>query len=205
MIGADGALAAAADAGAAVVSEVESGRPVGHPARAAVGHAAAVDGRRVRAADDRPAAVDGRRRRAGRRLRLAEVCGAHRPGSARARGRSIGIDEVATAVANANSNLPTGTIYGDKTFVVQTNGQLMRAAGVRPDDRRLPQRQPRAPRRGRARLRRRRERQVAPRWQKGERCVVDLDPQAARHQRRRGGGSRSRRCCRRSASSCPRP
>ena len=43
--------------------------------------------------------------------------------------RSIGIDTVADAVTNANSNVPTGTIYGDKTFVVQTNGQLMRAAG----------------------------------------------------------------------------
>jgi len=46
--------------------------------------------------------------------------------------RSIGIDQVATAVTNANSNVPTGTIYGDKTFVVQTNGQLMRAAAYGP-------------------------------------------------------------------------
>ncbi|HKF68222.1 MAG TPA: efflux RND transporter permease subunit [Vicinamibacterales bacterium] len=43
--------------------------------------------------------------------------------------RGIGIDQVANAVGNANSNVPTGTIYGEKTFVVQTNGQLMRAAG----------------------------------------------------------------------------
>jgi len=43
--------------------------------------------------------------------------------------RGIGIDQVANAVSNANSNVPTGTIYGEKTFVVQTNGQLMRAAG----------------------------------------------------------------------------
>ena len=43
--------------------------------------------------------------------------------------RSIGIDQVATAVTNANSNVPTGTMYGEKTFTVQTNGQLMRAAG----------------------------------------------------------------------------
>jgi len=43
--------------------------------------------------------------------------------------RSIGIDEVASSVGTANSNLPTGTIYGQKTFTVQTNGQLMRAAG----------------------------------------------------------------------------
>jgi hydrophobic/amphiphilic exporter-1 (mainly G- bacteria), HAE1 family len=44
----------------------------------------------------------------------------------------IGIDEVATAIANANVNLPTGTMYGDKTFVVQTNGQLMRAQAYAP-------------------------------------------------------------------------
>ncbi len=46
--------------------------------------------------------------------------------------RSIGIDQVAAAVANANSNVPTGTMYGDKTFVVQTNGQLMRATAYGP-------------------------------------------------------------------------
>src|SRR5205814_3044540 len=46
--------------------------------------------------------------------------------------RSIGIDEVASTIATANSNLPTGTIYGEKTFVVQTNGQLMRASAFGP-------------------------------------------------------------------------
>jgi HAE1 family hydrophobic/amphiphilic exporter-1 len=46
--------------------------------------------------------------------------------------RSIGIDEVASSVQSANSNLPTGTIYGEKTFVVQTNGQLMRASAYGP-------------------------------------------------------------------------
>jgi HAE1 family hydrophobic/amphiphilic exporter-1 len=45
---------------------------------------------------------------------------------------AIGIDEVADAVSNANVNLPTGTIYGEKTFVVQSNGQLLRAAGYGP-------------------------------------------------------------------------
>jgi HAE1 family hydrophobic/amphiphilic exporter-1 len=44
----------------------------------------------------------------------------------------IGIDEVASSIANANVNLPTGTIYGDKTFVVQANGQLLRAAAYGP-------------------------------------------------------------------------
>jgi HAE1 family hydrophobic/amphiphilic exporter-1 len=47
--------------------------------------------------------------------------------------RSIGIDEVATAISNANGNLPTGNIYTDDlTFVVQTNGQLLRAAAYEP-------------------------------------------------------------------------
>ena len=47
--------------------------------------------------------------------------------------RSIGIDEVATAIANANGNTPTGTIYADdRTFVVQTNGQLLKAAAYEP-------------------------------------------------------------------------
>jgi len=44
----------------------------------------------------------------------------------------LGIDEVATAIGNANVNLPTGTMYGEKTFVVQTNGQLMRAQAYMP-------------------------------------------------------------------------
>jgi HAE1 family hydrophobic/amphiphilic exporter-1 len=46
--------------------------------------------------------------------------------------RSIGIDEVATAVQSANVSMPTGTIYGERTFVVQTNGQLMRSAAYGP-------------------------------------------------------------------------
>src|SRR5438132_3910078 len=46
--------------------------------------------------------------------------------------RGIGIDQVAAAVTNANSNVPTGKMYGEKTFVVQTNGQLMRASAYGP-------------------------------------------------------------------------
>jgi hydrophobic/amphiphilic exporter-1 (mainly G- bacteria), HAE1 family len=45
---------------------------------------------------------------------------------------SLGIDEVANAITNANVNLPTGTMYGDKTFVVQANGQLFRANAYGP-------------------------------------------------------------------------
>ncbi|HEY3884428.1 MAG TPA: efflux RND transporter permease subunit, partial [Vicinamibacterales bacterium] len=47
--------------------------------------------------------------------------------------RQIGIDQVASAVASANVNRPTGTLYGpDRTFVVQASGQLMDAAAYRP-------------------------------------------------------------------------
>jgi HAE1 family hydrophobic/amphiphilic exporter-1 len=45
----------------------------------------------------------------------------------------VGLDELAAAISSNNVNLPTGTIYGaDKTFVVQANGQLMRAAAYGP-------------------------------------------------------------------------
>jgi len=45
----------------------------------------------------------------------------------------VGIDDVATAVQNANVNLPTGTLYGThKAYTVQASGQLMRAALYRP-------------------------------------------------------------------------
>jgi HAE1 family hydrophobic/amphiphilic exporter-1 len=47
--------------------------------------------------------------------------------------RGIGIDEVATAVEDANVNLPTGVLFGPLTsFTVQANGQLLDAAGYRP-------------------------------------------------------------------------
>jgi hydrophobic/amphiphilic exporter-1 (mainly G- bacteria), HAE1 family len=45
----------------------------------------------------------------------------------------IGIDEVAQAVANANVDLPTGTLYGrHQAFTVQAKGQLTSAAAYRP-------------------------------------------------------------------------
>jgi HAE1 family hydrophobic/amphiphilic exporter-1 len=47
--------------------------------------------------------------------------------------RQIGIDQVATAVAGANVNRPTGTLYGpQRNFVVQSAGQLMNAEAYRP-------------------------------------------------------------------------
>src|SRR5262249_35450905 len=45
----------------------------------------------------------------------------------------IGIDEVANSIANANANLPTGTMYGeDKTFTILASGKLLRAAAYGP-------------------------------------------------------------------------
>ena len=47
--------------------------------------------------------------------------------------RGVGINEVQQAVAQANVNLPTGTLYGkDRMFAVQANGQLFDAAAFRP-------------------------------------------------------------------------
>ncbi|MBE0619547.1 MAG: efflux RND transporter permease subunit [Burkholderiales bacterium] len=47
--------------------------------------------------------------------------------------RGIGINEVEQAIAQANVNLPTGTLYGkDRQFAVQANGQLYDAAAFRP-------------------------------------------------------------------------
>lgn len=46
--------------------------------------------------------------------------------------RNLGIDEVATAIQQANVNLPSGTLSGTKqTFLVQTAGQLENAAAYR--------------------------------------------------------------------------
>jgi HAE1 family hydrophobic/amphiphilic exporter-1 len=45
----------------------------------------------------------------------------------------VGIDEVQSAIAQANVNLPTGTIYGQhQSFSVQATGQLTNAAAYRP-------------------------------------------------------------------------
>ena len=47
--------------------------------------------------------------------------------------RGIGINEVEQAIAQANVNLPTGTLYGkDRVFAVQATGQLFDAAAFRP-------------------------------------------------------------------------
>lgn len=47
--------------------------------------------------------------------------------------RGLGVDEVQQAVAQANVNLPTGTLDGpQQAFTLQANGQLFRAADYRP-------------------------------------------------------------------------
>src|SRR5204862_6529731 len=48
--------------------------------------------------------------------------------------RSIGVDEVTTAIQRGNVNRPTGTLYGrDQNFIVQPqNGQLFKAADFQP-------------------------------------------------------------------------
>ena len=96
----------------------------------------------------RPAPVDGQRRRAGQRLRRAEVRRPHRRRSDAAGGAP---DRHRPGrrrrLPRANVNRPTGTLYGpDRNFVVQASGQLMDARGVPADRRRVSQRQPGAPR-----------------------------------------------------------
>jgi HAE1 family hydrophobic/amphiphilic exporter-1 len=47
--------------------------------------------------------------------------------------RGVGLNEVEQAVANANVNIPTGTLYGkERTFAVQATGQLHDADAFRP-------------------------------------------------------------------------
>jgi hydrophobic/amphiphilic exporter-1 (mainly G- bacteria), HAE1 family len=47
--------------------------------------------------------------------------------------RGIGIDEVQQTISKGNVNLPTGTLYGkNQAFIVQANGQLMKAADYKP-------------------------------------------------------------------------
>ena len=46
--------------------------------------------------------------------------------------RGIGIDEVAAALRSANSNIPTGALWGrDKTYTVESSGSILRAEGFR--------------------------------------------------------------------------
>ena len=47
--------------------------------------------------------------------------------------RQIGIDEVSAALQSGNTNLPTGTLYGQNhTFTLLSNGQLLNARSSGP-------------------------------------------------------------------------
>ena len=168
------ARAAAADAGAAVATRRSTRRPAGDVPRAAVGDAAAVDDRRVRAVDDRAAHLDGERRRAGARssARRSTRCASTSTRASSRRTASASTRSPARS-QNANVNLPTGTMYGDAADLRRSRptASCCSAAAYGPVDRRLPERQPGPPRRGRARLRRRRERQDRARWYQGERAI----------------------------------
>ena len=46
--------------------------------------------------------------------------------------RLVGVDQVAQAISDANSNRPTGTLYGpNRNYVVQAQGQLMNSEGYK--------------------------------------------------------------------------
>ena len=117
---------------------------------------------------------------------------------------SIGIDEVATAITNANVNLPTGTtVRRQDVRRTRPTASCSAPTPTAPTIISYRDGNPIRLERGRPRLRRRRERQ--------ERRLVQRradhlpgDPEAAGHQRRRRRATRSRRCCRPSASSCRR-
>ena len=199
------ALAAARHAVAAVVPEGQPGRPAGPVPDAQLDDAAAVAGRRVRRDRARAAALDGQRRR------RVNVFGAQKfavridVDPTQLASRQIGIDQVAQAIADANVNRPTGTLYGpQRNFVVQTSGQLMDAEGYRPDRRRLPQRQPGPAQRGRATS------TTASRTDEDGELVqrhaghLSRDRSASRAPTPSRSSTRSRRCCRSSRRSCRR-
>ncbi len=151
-------IAAARHAVAAVVPEGEPGRLAGAVPDAELVDAAAVAGRPVRGNGPRAAAVDGQRRRAGQRVRRAEV--------RRARRRR---PDAARVAADRHRPGRAGDRRRERQpadrHAVRPEAQLRRAderpadgrRGVPADRGRLPQRQPGAAERGRERLRRRRE------------------------------------------------
>ncbi len=175
-----------------------------HPSRAAIGHPAALDARRIRAADDRPADLDGQRRGAGRRVRLAEVCGPDRRRSPRAR-RPIHRHRRGRQRGFERQRQPADRHHLRREDVRRADQRPVAAGlGVRTDDHRLPQREPGPARGGRARLRRRRERQVcAPGSRASAASCSRSESSRARTSSR--SSTASRRCCRPSASSCRPP
>ena len=159
---AHGAPAAAADAGAAVVPEGRTRRTSRSSSSCCARDTlplSTVD--EYAETDDRAAHLDGERRRAGARVRAQQVRRPHR--------RSTRASSPRTASASTRSPTPsptrTSTCRPARCTArqdVRRAGQRPAAAGggVRPDDHRVPQRQPGPARRSGARLRRRRERQV---------------------------------------------
>ena len=136
MIGRASRAAAAADAGAAVVPEGQPGRPAG-----AASSCCARRRCRCRCStsiaqiDHRPAHLDGQRRRAGQRLRLAEVRGARRRRPARAGGHG----RSASTKSPPRSRTPTSTCRPARstaTTDVRRAGQRPAAARRRPTARR---------------------------------------------------------------------
>ena len=139
------APAAAGHAVAAVVPEGEPGRsadPVPRRCSSTTLPLSQVD--EYAETVHRAAHLDGQRRRAGQRLRRAEVRGAHRPRSAPARGAPASASTRSRRRSPAaNVNLPTGTLYGpQRNFVVQTERPADARRRLPADRRRLPQRQP---------------------------------------------------------------
>ena len=146
---------------AADAAQGEPGRRADHEHRAVVGDAC-----RCRRSTSTPRICSHSRSRRSAASRRSQVYGSQQyavriqldPNALATRG--IALTDVEQAVGNSNVNLPTGTLYGrDKATSVQATGQLMNAAGLRADDRRLPQRRAGAPERDRPRVRQRAERQ----------------------------------------------
>ena len=204
MIAQGGAPAAAADAGAAVVSEGRT-RPTSRCCSWCCGPTtlplSTVDEYAESTIAQRISMVSGvaqvqRVRRAevrrARRRRSAQAGGARRSASTRSRPRSR---------TRTSTCRPARCTAPDKTFAVQANGQLLRAAAYGPmivayrngNPVRLDEV---------AHVYDGVENDKTASWYKGERAIYLADPEAAGHQRRRRSSTPSRRCCRRSASSC---
>ncbi len=101
--------------------------------------------------------------------------------------RQIGIDDVSAALQSGNTNLPTGTLYGQNhTFTILSNGQRAERSAVRPNGDGLSQWIAGPPERTRPRHRQRAERQDRELVQRGSRHRAG-DPETARHQYGCGG------------------
>ena len=122
--------------------------------------AAALGGRRVRRVDDGAADLDGQRRGAGQVFGAAKYAVRIDVDPRKLAAHGIGIDEVATAITNANVNLPTGTMYGRaRPYASRPTASCSAPAAYGPMIIAYRNGNPVRLERDRARLRRRRERQ----------------------------------------------